>query len=131
MNNNRHTEDEYYTRIMRELVPGEQEYDRLMRCGQAPSQQKVHRTRRLAIWASAACIALVCGLALMLWPAADDESAPRFACVEQEVMVIALTGTDGKVLVIPGKYLPGEDGWQPGQMSEDSYRMLETFALLK
>lgn len=127
MSNYEHTENEYYNRIMQSLEAGSQEYDRLMQAGLAPSKRKV-RPRRLAGAAVAAGIALLCLGTWML--ATEDGTAQHYASTGQEVVVMAVPESKGKVVAIPGCAPAGEEQY-PGQMSETARRMLEASAMLE
>ena len=65
--NNNHNDDELYRQFMDELEPGANEYDRMMKEHTAPAYRAKATTKRLRLYAVAACLAglLIVGYATL------------------------------------------------------------------
>lgn len=82
---NIHNDEAIYQKILAELVPGAEEYDKLIAEGKHPAA-KIHRTIPYHKYAAAACVLLAVAGGTLLWQQRDNETKEhKMAEVEEKV----------------------------------------------
>lgn len=82
---NTHNDEAIYQKILAELVPGAEEYDKLIAEGKHPAA-KIHRTIPYHKYAAAACVLLAVAGGILLWQQRDNETKEHtMAEVEEDV----------------------------------------------